>query len=230
MFNTTRAWQRSTVALALVSGLALLGCGTSGSGDAAATDAASATGTTTEEPRHEATTVTVPSDTIVTIEFVDTVSSDTSAAGDRFSTRVVEPVSIDGRPVIRAGDEIVGEVVATVPSKKIGGKASLELEFQTLRLSTGEEVPISAVFIEEGEKQTRKDATTIGGATAGGAVLGRIIGHQSDEDARGTSIGALVGAAVGTAIAAKNENDPVVLPEGTVLDLRLDAPVEVTVP
>jgi hypothetical protein len=177
----------------------------------------------------QAETRIVPAGTMLAVEFLDGVSSETSTAGDRFRARVVDDVSVDGRVAIAAGDEVVGSVLEAVPSKKIGGKATLRLAFESLETSTGDSIPVSATFVEEGRKQAGKDAATIGGATAGGALLGRIIGHQKDEDARGTTIGAVVGAAVGTAIAATNEGDPVSIASGTVVGIRLDGPAEVPV-
>ncbi|MBV8200193.1 MAG: hypothetical protein JOZ15_06180, partial [Acidobacteria bacterium] len=49
-------------------------------------------------------------------------------------------------------------------------------------------------------------------------LLGRILSNGS----RGTILGALVGAAVGTAIASKTAGEEVVIPEGSVISLKLD--------
>jgi hypothetical protein len=215
------------VILAACLGLTLASCGgvsgTEPNHDSAADSEAPAS--TVPEPR----TVTVPSGTVLTVEFLDSVSSETSVTGDAFAARLVDPVTLDGRVVVRAGDEVLGTVVEAVPTKKIGGKASLNLQFTALRLASGHEVPLAARFMMEGKKQTGKDAATIGGATAGGAVLGRIIGHQGDHGEDGTSIGAVVGAAVGTAIAATNERDPVQIPSGTVVGIRIESPVQLPV-
>lgn len=165
--------------------------------------------------------LTVPAGTVITVEFVDGLSSETSLAGDRFTARLVDSVWVEDREAVRPGDVIVGTVVEAVPTKKIGGKASLNLSFDALRRS-GEDIALSASFVQEGAKQTGKDAATIGGSTAGGALLGRIIGHKQGDEADGTAIGAIVGAAVGTAIAATNEGDPVELPSGVVLDIQLE--------
>ena len=169
--------------------------------------------------------MTVPEGTILSVVFDGELSSETSMVEDPFTVRVVSPVDVEGTAAIAEGDTISGRVVQAISTKKIGGAARLDLEFNELRLSSGTSVPFSAVFLAEGKKQTKKDAATIGGATVGGAILGRVIGHQKDEDAKGTTIGAAVGAAVGTAIAARNETDPVVLATGTIVEIRLDAPV-----
>jgi beta-barrel assembly-enhancing protease len=164
--------------------------------------------------------MTVPSGTVLMISFQETLSSASSQAGDRFTVGVVEPVRVDGRVAIAAGSTISGRVVDVQPSKRFGGRALLNLEFTSLRLASGSESPISASFHGQGESQTRRDAATIGGAAAGGAVVGRVIGKDSED----TVLGALVGGAIGTVIAARNRGQEVTLPEGIAVEIHLDAP------
>lgn len=210
---------------ALALGLSMFGCTGGGPASDAASDTSTAPASTAAAPVER----TVPAGTALTVEFMDSVSSETAQVGDTFAVRVLDPVQIDGVEAVESGDLVIGTVVSAVPTKKIGGKASLELSFDTLRRSSGDDVAVAAYLVEEGKKQTKKDAATIGGITAGGAILGRIIGHQDGKRDDGTKVGAVVGAAVGTAIAATNETDPVEIPSGTVVILRLDAPLTVSV-
>jgi len=172
--------------------------------------------------------MTVPSGTILDVTFDRELSSASANVGDTFSATIIDPVVVDGETVIEAGSTVTGKVVEVKSSqKKIGGKAHLALQFLSLQPAGGNEVPLEASFYGEGKSSTKKDAATIGGATAGGALLGRIIGHQSNDDAHGTTVGAIVGAAVGTAIAATNDGEEVTIPTGTAIPIRLDAPVTV---
>jgi hypothetical protein len=100
----------------------------------------------------------------------------------------------------------------------------LSLHFTDLVLPSGETVPINASIQQEGENKGKGDAAAIGGATAGGAILGRILGGGGG---RGTLIGAILGAAAGVAIAARRPGEAVEIPEGTVLGIVFDQPVEV---
>jgi len=167
--------------------------------------------------------VTVPSGTVLAVEFQQTLSSASSQSGDRFTARVVEPVLVDGRVAIATGSIVSGRVVKVVPSKKMGGRAQMNLEFTSLQFASGAESPISASFHGQGKSQTKKDAATIGGAAAGGALVGRIIG----KDTKGTVLGALVGGAIGTGIAAGNRGQEVTLPEGMTIDIQLNSPFRV---
>ncbi len=84
-----------------------------------------------------------------------------------------------------------------------------------------------AMLESAGRSQKKKDAATIGGSAAGGALLGRVL--SDDDKGKGTVLGAVVGAAVGTAVASKNKADPVIIDRGTTAELFLTGPVEVAV-
>jgi Zn-dependent protease with chaperone function len=164
---------------------------------------------------------TVPSGTVFAVEFQQTLSSETSLAGDPFTARVVDSVLVDGKVVIGAGSIVSGRVVSAQPSKKIGGRAQIDLEFTSLELASGGGGLISASFLDQGEGQTKKDAATIGAAAAAGAVLGRILG-----DSHNAVLGAVIGGAIGTGIAARNQGEEVTLPAGTTVEIHLDSPFE----
>jgi type IV secretory pathway VirB10-like protein len=174
------------------------------------------------------TTVIVPAGTYLAAELTKTLASDTSKVGETFRARIGQDVTQDdGLVVIPAGSEVVGEVTAATPGKKIGGQARLTLKITDLVLPTGKTVPIDATIVQEGRGKGGRDAATIGGAAAGGAVLGRILGGA--DRGKGGVIGALIGAAAGAVIAAHTPAEQVVVPQGTALGLRLDQPVEVRV-
>jgi hypothetical protein len=118
-------------------------------------------------------------------------------------------------------------VTEAVPLRRIGGRARLGVELDRLVLPDGTERPISAGFAEAGRSETGKDAATIGGAAAAGAILGRATASRSDRK-KATVIGSILGAAAGTVIASRTEGDEITIPEGTFVTLALDAPVALT--
>jgi hypothetical protein len=164
--------------------------------------------------------LTVPSGTVFTVEFQQTLSSASSEADDRFTARVVEPVLVNGEIAIAAGSIVSGRVISVHPSRKLGGRAQIDLEFTSLELASGGGGPILASFHGQGESQDKKDAVTIGGSAAAGALLGRILGSDSGD----TVLGALVGGAIGTGIAARTRGQEVTLPAGTTMEIHLDSP------
>jgi hypothetical protein len=177
-----------------------------------------------EEARRPAPlVVNVPAGTVMEVELLEGLSSQTSEAGDIFRARVASNVASDGAVGIPAGSEILGVVTEAVPLGKVGGRARLGLKFTDLVLPNGRTVPIDASLVQQGANETRKDAATIGGAAAGGAILGRVLSKK--DRSRGAVIGAIIGAAAGAVLASRN-GEEVVIPEGTRLDLKLDDEVE----
>lgn len=176
-----------------------------------------------EQPR--TVNVTLPAGTPLDVEFTERLASNTSAVGDTFRVRIANDVVEDGVVAIPRGSEIVGVVTEAVPLPRIGGQARLALKFTDLVLPSGSTVPVHASFVQAGRSETGRDAATVGGAAAGGAVLGRVLskGNRS----KGTLIGAIIGAVAGTAIASKTPGEEVVLPEGSVLGVKLDGSIEV---
>src|SRR5262245_10924546 len=169
---------------------------------------------------------TVPAGTASNVELLDTVSSASSSPGSTLTARVNEDVVVDGKVVIPSGSTVTGTVAEARGLKAIGGKARLHLEFNSVSLPSGE-TAIHAAYIREGKSETKKDAATIGGAAAGGALLGRLFSRN--HEAKGTGAGAVIGGAAGTAIAAGTKGEEVTLPTGTRLALHLTAPVSVRV-
>lgn len=167
----------------------------------------------------------VPAGTVLEAQLLEGVSSESSEPGDIFRARIAGDVTADGGVAIPAGSEVVGVVTEAVTARKVGGRAKLAIKFTDLVLPSGGTVPIRASFVEEGRSQTGKDAATIGGAAAGGAVLGRILNRK--DRSKGTVIGAVIGAAAGTILASRTPGEEVVIPEGTVVNLKLDDGVEV---
>lgn len=171
-------------------------------------------------PRPEPELVTIPVGTIVRVRIDDHLSSHTSRIGQPFNGTVTQDIAAQGRVAVRSGDRVIGRVTEAEPAQKIGGRARLSLDFETLEVSGGQQRPLSAQFAQTGKSQTAKDAAIIGGSTIGGAIIGEAI-----EDGEGGVIGAIVGGLGGAYAAKKTKAKPVEIPAGTVVDLELTQPV-----
>lgn len=160
------------------------------------------------------------------VEFLETISSQSSRVGDSFSGRLVQDLRAeDGTLVIPAGAKVVGEVTEVTPLKKVGGQASLGVEFTRIMAPTGEAVEIRASFAEMGVDK-RKDKKKIIGAAVAGAILGRVIGGKGAENA---VLGAAVGAAAGSAVVARGEGKDAEIRAGETVALQLEEVVTVEV-
>ncbi len=175
------------------------------------------------EPRFEP--ITVEAGTAFSVELQERLSSESSRPGETFRARITSDVRQDGRVVIPAGSEVVGEVTEAVPLRKVGGRAKLAVRFTDLVLPSGSSVPIDASFVGQGRSETGRDAATIGGSAAGGAILGRVLGKGNRS--KGAVIGAILGAVVGTAVASRTPGEEVTIDQGSVVDLKLDRSVEI---
>jgi len=178
------------------------------------------------EPVARTVLVTLQAATPVEVEFTDPLSSETNVVGDGIRATVLRDVFADGFVAIPAGSKVLGTVVSSEMSKKIGGQARMTLSFDRMDLPSGEIVAIESFLDLTGKNQKKKDAATIGGSAAGGAILGRVL---SKKKSKGTAIGAILGAAVGAAVASENRSDPVVVEPGMLAELVLESRVQVAV-
>ena len=182
------------------------------------------------EPRanreSELVMVRLPADTELPIELRDTLSSETNAVGDAVRAVITEDIVGDGLVAIPAGSEVRGSVVEIVQPKKIGGQARIGVRFDEIATPSGYRAAIDAGLEVAGKSQKVKDGATIGGAAAGGAILGRVLSHDKG---KGTLLGGILGAAAGTVAAHKNKVDAAHLDAGMQATLRLEVPIHVAV-
>ncbi|MDH3522743.1 MAG: hypothetical protein OES32_04080 [Acidobacteriota bacterium] len=177
------------------------------------------------DPEPDYVEATLRPGTILEIEILETLSSGTSRVGDRFVSHVAKDIyTADGVLAVPRGSEVRGRVIEAVPLKRIGGQASLAVEFTELVPPIGSPVGLRASFVELGEDQ-RKDKRKIIGAAVAGAILGRVIGGKGAGE---VLAGAAVGAAAGAAVAARGEGREAEIPAGEVVGLVLEEVVTVT--
>jgi hypothetical protein len=168
------------------------------------------------------TYVMIPAGTLGHVRLGAPVSSQTSNVGDAIAGTLTAALSVNDTLAVPEGTRVVGEVTAASPTGRGTHKAAVGLRFTRLELQDGQHIDVStrAFFLEAGGETTR-DIEMIGGGTVLGGVVGSIAGS--------TLLGAVVGAAAGTGVALHAKGDAVVLGRGTVLRMRLQAPIQVEV-
>lgn len=164
--------------------------------------------------------VVIPSGTPISLVLETPLSTKVNKLEDRVDASLQEDIRVDGRVIVPAGTAFRGYISQIQRSGKIGGRASLGVQFTTFRLK-GREHGIDATSIGLQGKGAKKDAAVIGGGTGAGAVIGGIIGGK-----KGAVIGGVLGGAGGTVAAAKDRDD-VEVPAGTVWNIELTAPVTI---
>lgn len=145
----------------------------------------------------------VETGTKVRVRMEDELNSKVSQVGDRFNTKVVEPVySNTGVIVVPTGSTIVGKVDAVTKAKKGGDPGKISVSFIQVRLPNGVTKAINGSLTSLDTKTAKSDNEStasgddrkndkiifIGGGAAGGAILGGIIGGG-----KGAGIGAIIG-------------------------------------
>jgi len=150
---------------------------------------------------------TVPRGERFRVRMEETINSKTARAGDKFTTRVTEPVySTTGVVVIPTGSVVTGRVDSVKAAKKGGDPGQISVSFIEVRLPNGTRRAINGSLTDLDTKKAKSDnegtasgddrkndkIIFIGGGAAGGAVLGGIIGGG-----KGAVIGGLLGAGAG---------------------------------
>lgn len=160
------------------------------------------------------------------VQLAEELSTSENRTGETFGAAVVSPVQQDGIVLIPAGAHVTGRVTG-VQEAEGERPAVLKVDFTQIEVH-GETYPLAASVVEahpesRSTTSTGEDVAKVGAGTAAGAIVGRIIGG----DATGTLVGAAVGAAAGTAIVLGTQDVEAVLPEGSIVTLRLDESLEI---
>ena len=176
-------------------------------------------------PVREFVEVVVPASSVIGLQLDSSLSSERAQIEDRVDARVTRDVTAGGRVAIPAGSRVIGSVTLVERGGKIKERARLGIRFHTVVFADGTELPIKTdpVF-REGESPSGESARKIGGAAAGGAIIGAILGGG-----KGAVLGGAAGAAGGTAATMAGGRNAANLSAGTVITVRLTDPVSVDV-
>jgi hypothetical protein len=171
----------------------------------------------------------VPAGSVVSVRLDQQLSTSANEVGDAFSATTTQPLLDDaGSVAIPAGALVRGRVLGVDGADADGETSMLMLGFESLS-SGGRSYAMRGTVVDAHPERrkptaTRGTAAKVGAGAAVGAILGQIIG----KDTEATVIGAAAGAAAGTAIALGTRDVEAVLPAGSAMAIRLDAPLRVS--
>ncbi len=176
-------------------------------------------------PQKEYEELVVPADSVIGLQLQTPVSTERSRVEDPVEARVTREVKAGDRVAIPAGSRLLGSVTLVQRGGKMRDQARLGIRFNALVLADGTRTPINTETVyREGRPPGNASAAKIGGAAVGGAILGAIIGGR-----KGAAIGGAVGAGGGTAAVMTGDPSEVVLPAGTSMTIRVQAPITITI-
>jgi len=179
----------------------------------------------------------VPAGTALMVKLETTLATFSNKAGDPFRGTLTQAVVLDGKTVIPAGAVVEGRVTKVAEPRRIAGKPTIGILPEALILPTGERLFLDATLVDtnvgngtdvnqegefKGSGHDRRDQIETGGGTAGGMLIGGLIGGPP-----GILIGGVVGAG-STGAYWLSKHRSAVLRAGTELTLELNRPLAMT--
>src|SRR5258708_950552 len=178
----------------------------------------------------------VPAGTALMVRLDTTLATFSNRVGDPFQGRLTQAVVLNGKTLLPAGATIEGRVTKVSEPRRISGKPSIGILPEAVILPTGERYFLDATLIDtnipgsdvsaegqfKGSGHDRRDTLETGGGTAGGMLIGGLIGGGP---------GILIGGAVGAGSATAHwlaKHRSATLPAGTELTLELNRPLTMT--
>ena len=170
--------------------------------------------------------VAIPKNTVLSLELLTPLATDTSQRNDPFRARVTQPAEF-------ANYIVEGRVTQVKRPGKVKGVAELQLSFDQIRTSDNRVTALHATLLEvvpmnsdsnpdidsegaiRGRDASKDDAAKIGGASGIGAIIGVIAGGG-----KGAAIGAIIGAGAGTAGVMTQKGRELRLEQGQQFKIR----------
>jgi hypothetical protein len=161
----------------------------------------------------------IPTGTEIDARLQAPLNSGTAQVEDRFEATTLVDVSANGRVLIPAGSVMRGVVTAVEPATRTNRTAKMTVSFDQVTVN-GRAYPIRGTVTQAIQGEGIKGETGRIATGAGvGAVIGGLLGGF-----KGALLGVLIG---GGGITAATEGKEVELPQGAVLRVRLDSPLQV---
>jgi len=175
----------------------------------------------------------VPAGTVLMVRLDTTLATFSNRVGDPFRGSLTQPVVVKGQTLIPAGATVEGRVTKVNEPRRISGKPTIGILPEAVILPTGERYYLDATLTDtnipgadvsregqfKGTGHDRHDQLEVGGGTAGGMLVGGLIGGPP---------GILIGGAVGAGSTTAHwltKHRSATLPAGTQLTLELNRPL-----
>jgi hypothetical protein len=168
-------------------------------------------------------TITVPAGQPMLVRMIDGVDSSKNHVGDIFHASLETDLNVNGVLVARKGTDVYGRLAEAKEAGHLAGSSELQLEL-TRMVVNGQDYPVvSSDYTLKGKGRGANTAEKVGGGAALGAIIGAIAGGG-----KGAAIGAGAGSAAGAGVQVFTRGQQVKVPSETLLEFRLQQPVNIT--
>src|ERR1039458_2708693 len=164
----------------------------------------------------------VPAGTTLMVRLDTTLATFSNRVGDPFQAKITQAVVVNGSTLIPVGATVEGRVTKVNEPRRISGKPSIGILPEAVILPQAEAHYFdahSAPPTITGPGHDRRGTLEVGGGTAGGMLVGGLIGGGP---------GILIGGAVGASATTVHwlvKHRSATLPAGTELTLELNRPM-----
>jgi hypothetical protein len=187
----------------------------------------------TNVPATEQAGAPVPAGTVLMVRLETTLATFSNHPGDPFRGSINQPVVVHGQTLIPAGAVVEGRVTKVSEPRRISGRPTIAILPEAVIFPNGQRYYLDATLTDtnipgtnvndegqfKGSGHDRRDTIETGGGTAGGMLIGGLVGGPP-----GILVGGLIGAGSGTGFwLAKHRS--AILPAGTELTLELNRPM-----
>jgi hypothetical protein len=174
-------------------------------------------------PPPQPISVTIPSNTVVTIRTIDTIDSTMNKSGQTFNASIDEPIIANSRVIVPKGSNATLKLVNANSAGKYKGTSELTVSLDSFTYQ-GKTYMVSTTDVQEkGGSRGKRSAVVIGGGAVLGAIIGGIAGGG-----KGAAIGAAAGGGGGAAVQGLTKGQQIKIPAETRLDFTLHDSVSVT--
>ncbi len=176
-------------------------------------------GSTSGPSRTTARPGEVPAGTELDVRLQQPLNSGTAQVEDRFEATTLTDVTVDGRVVIPTGALMRGIISSVEPATRTNRTAKMTVAFDQVTVN-GRDYAMRGTVTKAIEGEGIRGEAGRAGAGAGvGAIIGGILGGV-----KGALAGILIG---GGGVIAATEGKQVELPQGAVLTVRIDSPLNI---
>src|SRR6266481_369587 len=154
----------------------------------------------------------IPAGSHASVRINTTLSSASAHKEESWSGTLTNDIRSGGNIVAHAGDPVRGKVTYVKSSGRLHNPGILSLRLSSIH----GEIVYSSRVSRKGKSHTTSNVAKIGGGTAGGALIGGLIGGG-----KGAAIGAGAGAAGGTGVAAATGKKEAVIPAESVFTFTI---------